>query len=391
MAHFGLGRDSAAPRGAPRRSEVSTVGAASEFLSHDESIVDPVNLHTRGTTNGYTGGPVHRPRGHSYAASGGIYLDEAESRRRPPSQPPQYHARGKMPMEQSVVDELGDFYTGATNRKMEKRPDAIKRMDERYMSDEDKRKKMALMQRQFQEGQSNYTTQLDEQAQKRAQDRDHERSRAQEYNAHDPWEKDLYNARPHNGLSQEITNPKDYGRVQDIAPPGMLPRDVVKDDPYRNYDNRHHIIKPHHQPEDGGTYFDGEFGKGVVHDDSSDFRRRAVEPIIMNHQQAVQQRFKEAAVGSYEAVEAKGRVHHLTKNTHYNEADVMGPTMHEYNNEAAQRRRKDFVDQEYTHSNYDPNNPHQDFGGHFGAPEDAGKDRRLRHYKEQDSGHYGSQ
>ena len=44
---------------------------------------------------------------------------------------------------------------------------------------------------------------------------------------------------------------------------GMLPRDVVKDDPYRNYDNRHHIIKPHHQPEDGGTYFDGEFGKGV--------------------------------------------------------------------------------------------------------------------------------
>jgi len=385
--------DSGGTRATPgqRGSRSSTVGLASEFLSHDESIVDPVNLVTRGTTNGYTG-MEHRPRGQSYAASGGIYLDEANSRHRPPSQPPQYHARGKMPIEQPVAEELGDFYTGATNRIPGKRPDAIKRMDERYMSDSDKYKKIELMKRQFHEGHSNYTTQLDEQAQRRAQDRSHDRARATEYNTYDPWEKNAFDERPHNGLSQDVTNPKDYGHVQDIQAPGMLPKDVVPDDPYRDYANRHHIGKPHHQPEDGGQYFDEKFGKGVVVDDNSNFRRGKVEPMApLNHHGAVQQRIMQAAQGTYEAEEAKRRVHHLTKNSHYNEADVIGPTIHEYNNEAAQRRRTDLQNVEYSRSAYDANNQHQDFGGNFGEPEDMTKNHHLKNFREQDPGHYGSQ
>ena len=62
----------------------------------------------------------------------------------------------------------------------------------------------------------------------------------------------------------------------------------------------------------------------------------------------------------------------------------MGTTIHAYSNVDAQRRRTDFVTDEYRRNKYDLNQPHQDFGPEFGRPEDKSKDRRLKHHRERD-------
>ena len=98
----------------------SRVSNASEFLSHDQRIVDPTQVTTRGTTDGYAGDPGlgTNPRGRSRAHKG-IYLDEFEERqryaRKHQSTSGQNYPRQNMmlPEPAGVCNEPGDFYTGA--------------------------------------------------------------------------------------------------------------------------------------------------------------------------------------------------------------------------------------------------------------------------------------
>jgi hypothetical protein len=356
----------------PSRDQASVVDQSESFLSHDTAtLVDPYAVSTRGTTNGYTWDPdrdVRRTRGHAHA---GIYLDQVAPRVHEqvavhdgPAVRTGALANERADQGRTVAATASDFYTGATHGNPQRNSREPRRMDERFMTKVDKYdardRKLAV---EVEQGRAQ-TTQLEEEAHRRASQRNDDKLYRHAAEHYDPWTVAGGDMDPHFHRGITAGGQMDAGRLADIPQVQMRASDRgVPDDPYRDMGAKRVVLEDRGvlgggasavatgpEGEAAANYATKWYGAAAHPHPSTNFRRMRDEDAPTNalsHSEMVRMRFKHEKEGVYKPIEGRRRMHVMEKHGHYTDAGVGdGPPILagiELNHPQAQRGKREYV------------------------------------------------
>lgn len=257
----------------------------------------------------------------------------------------------------ATVDQVPDFYYGASHPTPHRDPREPRKMDERFMTRVEKYEADWEAKNAAADLTEVAATQLEEAAYARSEHRQREQVARHGLAKYDPWGT---GADHDPKIGHSITGAKDYGTYEDIPAMEMKQRDVVPDDPYRDMTAERHT----HVFMDGtsGEYQDKWLDKGDPVQQHGD-HRKVIElggpTATYSQQEMVRTRYKEEAAGMYHAHEAHHKTHHLSGGRHYTDAGESGPPNigaggELHNPQHARAKHNDFTKQELKRAEDEP-------------------------------------
>ena len=136
-----------------------------------------------------------------------------------------------------MLDQVPDFYYGASHPAQKRDPREPRKMDERFMTRTDKYEVDWEAKNAAADLSEVAATQLEEAAYARSEHRHREQVARQGLAKYDPWGT---GADRNPKIGKEISGAKDTGHYEDIPAMEMKERDVVPDDPYRDLTAERH-------------------------------------------------------------------------------------------------------------------------------------------------------
>jgi len=320
------------PVSKPQREGPSTVQRVSDFLQYDEDSAVDAYATTRGTTNGYTpsngSAGRRRQRGNGYA---GIYLDDPAPRphertNKSAQNPRRSHVKHQETgghIGQRMVEQVPDFYYGASHARPARDPHEPRKMGERFMTRVEKYEADWEAKNTAADLTEVGHTQLEEAAYARSEERARDQAARQGLIKYDPWGTDLER---NPKIGKEISGARDDGHISEIPAMQMRDGDEMPDDPYRDYTaERHNHIFLSGTTEE---YQDKWLDKGDPVQQHGD-HRKVIElggpTATVNQNEMVRTRFKEEAAGFYHAHDAHHKTHYLSSGRHYTDSGETGP------------------------------------------------------------------